>query len=379
MFLTYVLLFCIVLKSDPIWANDVVKHHGFVGCPIAKVVIEQGPDTMTGRSLLQCVMRCSQSDRCSSVTVCPSGETGHVRCQLRSNDTTRAPCLQGQTHNSCHLVYRTSANSKGEAEATPTDDSTTSTPTTTELTCENGGTPNGTKCFCPLPFAGRHCQRYMRDCTEGYENGHQDGHQGVYLIQPMTSPSPFLVKCGFAFGGISFPLIRRVNADGTVWSAITWEQAKAGVGDDLNVQPSSNNFFTGLDTLHQILSQSQYYTNQIQSGYGTPWTITSAFYARFTVGPETTDYTLSYSNFYDRAATPSSNGLNGSSPIVFSAPGHDPNGCAGSRGAPGWYGSDCSGHSMFADPPTWPVPGQGSPDLREVRFALVRKRLFLEE
>ncbi|XP_070193798.1 fibrinogen-like protein 1 [Littorina saxatilis] len=243
---------------------------------------------MTGRSLLQCVMRCSQSDRCSGVTVCPSGETGHVRCQLRSNDTTRAPCLQGQTHNSCHLVYR--------------------------------------------------------------------------------------VKCHMKWGGITFTLLRL--ASDTTWDDVSWAQAKAGFGDDLSVSPNSDNYFIGLNKLHQITVQGAY-ANQILSKYGN--NLVSAFYKKFTVGTEASNYQLSYERFYDKDFQPALNGLNDSTPLLFAASGNDPNGCAGSRGAPGWYGSDCSGHSMFADPPTWPVPGQGSKEVTWVKFNLVREGPFVDE
>ncbi|XP_070175616.1 fibrinogen gamma chain-like [Littorina saxatilis] len=213
----------------------------------------------------------------------------------------------------------------------------------------------------------------MRDCSEGYENGHQDGHKDVYLIQPMTSPAPFLVQCHFGWGGIIYPLWRVVSE--TPWSNVTWEQAKEGFGDDLSLRPGSTNFFIGLEKLHQILAQSVY-NCQVLSKYGASWTTSTAFYDNFTVGHELSSYALSYGAFYDRLNTPSSNGLNGSSPVVFATVGKDPHGCVGSRGAAGWYGSDCGGHSMFADPPTWPVPGQGSLQLSEVLVVLVRKGPF---
>ncbi|KAK7102654.1 hypothetical protein V1264_020844 [Littorina saxatilis] len=235
--------------------------------------------------------------------------------------------------------------------------------------CENGGTHNGTRCQCPLPFAGTHCQRYMKDCTEGFENGHQDRHQGIYLIQPMTSLNPFLVRCRFDWGGVTYPLSRRVRD--TSWSSVTWTQAKDGLGDDLAVAPDSRNYFVGLDKLYQLLSQGSY-VGLIASSYSTSFIGISAFFFNFTVGPESSGYRLTYDSFSTNAIKPALNGLNASSPLLFSASGNDGNGCAEVRGAPGWYGSDCSGHSMFADPPTWPVPDQGTPVLNAIELALTR-------
>ncbi|XP_070198555.1 fibrinogen beta chain-like [Littorina saxatilis] len=348
-------LCCTVAICSSVSTSSDVRKQDYGRCPISSKTIGQGPNTVIGSSSLQCAMECSKTEQCQSVAVCHGDDPGHVLCELR-NDITQAQCSQSDIDShACHLAYKT----------------------TTELVCENGGTPNGTKCFCPLPFAGRLCQRYMRDCTEGYENGHQDRHKGAYLIQPMTSPAPFLVKCEFDWGGMTFPLWRQVS--GTSWSAVTWEQAKVGFGDDLNVEPDSKNFFVGLEKLHQILSQGLN-NNQILSSYGNPWTNSGAYYHNFTVASEPTKYQLSYDNFYDYPRQPSLNGLDVSSgPVVFAAPGNDPNSCAETRGAPGWYGSNCSGHSMFADPPTWPVPGQGSPDLKEVLFVLVRTEPFWEE
>ena len=54
---------------------------------------------------------------------------------------------------------------------------------------------------------------------------------------------------------------------------------------------------------------------------------------------------------------PADNGLNATQPVVFCTQDRDTRGCATSRGAPGWYGADCSGYSMFGSNPTWPVFG----------------------
>ncbi|XP_070193902.1 uncharacterized protein [Littorina saxatilis] len=200
----------------------------------------------------------------------------------------------------------------------------------------------------------------VRECSES------DGCEGV-VVCPFGEAGH--VRCRFDWGGVTYPLSRRVRD--TSWSSVTWTQAKDGLGDDLAVAPDSRNYFVGLDKLYQLLSQGSY-VGLIASSYSTSFIGISAFFFNFTVGPESSGYRLTYDSFSTNAIKPALNGLNASSPLLFSASGNDGNGCAEVRGAPGWYGSDCSGHSMFADPPTWPVPDQGTPVLNAIELALTR-------
>ncbi|XP_070184150.1 angiopoietin-2-like [Littorina saxatilis] len=180
------------------------------------------------------------------------------------------------------------------------------------------------------------------------------------------------------YGGLTYPLCRLVS--GTSWSSATWTQVKDGFGDDLNVDPDPNKlkYFIGLDKLHQLLNQARY-TFSIHCKYGSALEGTAvARYRNFTLGPEASGYQLSYNGpfLYD-TTDPAEDGLQSGSP--FAAPGNDGNGCAGSRGAPGWYGPACSGHSMFADPPTWPVPVDGTVDLKQQLVALTRANPFIDD
>ncbi|XP_070193903.1 angiopoietin-4-like [Littorina saxatilis] len=176
------------------------------------------------------------------------------------------------------------------------------------------------------------------------------------------------------YGGRTYPLWRLVS--GTSWSSATWTQVKDGFGDDLKVDPDPN-YFIGLDKLRQLLSQASYTTN-IRCRYGSAWEGTAvANYHNFTLGPEASGYQLSYNGFLSYSTNPAEDGLQSGS--RFAAPGNDGNGCAGSRGAPGWYGPACSGHSMFADPPTWPVPVDGTVDLKQQLVALIRANPFIDD
>ncbi|KAK7102617.1 uncharacterized protein [Littorina saxatilis] len=343
-----ILLF-VLFGLNHVKRGSTVQLHLYTTCPIPNT-IGQEPDTVIGRSELQCVMLCSQSEHCLGVRVC--GETGMVKCTMR-NTSSPAQCLQpDRTPTHCRLVNRVSP-------------------------CEKGGTPNGHGCLCPLPFAGKYCQRYMRDCSEGYDNGNEGAPEGMYLIQPMTSPAPFPVVCLFTWGGITKAVWRFVA--GTSWAATTWSQAKQGIGYNRSAVPDYTRVFVGLDHLHQLLNQSSY-QNVIQSSYGSDWDNMKAFYTDFHVGPEPSGYELSYGTFYSYDEFPALNGLKGQGPMLFAAPGGpDPYGCVAGGAPTGWYGgSHCAGHSVFADPPTWPSPDKGVQVVRMIQFSLVRKGPYIE-
>ncbi|XP_046368773.2 angiopoietin-4-like [Haliotis rufescens] len=71
--------------------------------------------------------------------------------------------------------------------------------------CENGGYWSDSRkvsCICPYSFAGRYCQRYWYDCSEGFRNGATG--TGVFTIEPNTSSPPFEVFCHMTFGGRTY-------------------------------------------------------------------------------------------------------------------------------------------------------------------------------
>ena len=59
---------------------------------------------------------------------------------------------------------------------------------------------------------------------------------------------------------------------------------------------------------------------------------------------------------YPRETTPTAGNIfDALSPLAFCTPDHDTNQCA--KAAPGWYGSDCNGYSLFADDVLFPING----------------------
>ncbi|KAK7105581.1 uncharacterized protein [Littorina saxatilis] len=228
--------------------------------------------------------------------------------------------------------------------------------------CDNGGTHDGTRCVCPLQHRGDRCREYIRDCSEAYENGYNNtGLNGLYLIQPNTSPAPFKVYCKLEWGGITYPMRRQIPSIQSY--NVSWTTAKSGVTSHLtqNLDNGKADFFVGLENLHHLTAQAVYrlHVNLVQ--LGTNVTKSGYFYDGFVIGNESTDYTLSYKTCLPRnnsGDVVSDNGFNGSPPMTFHTQDRDTNNCTGTKGAAGWYGTDCNGNTFFGDDKlVWPVNG----------------------
>lgn len=192
-----------------------------------------------------------------------------------------------------------------------------------------------------------------------------------YPFQPLLQ-----VTCIFAWGGVTYPYHRKYSPSDP-WSNKSWAQVKNGIGTSPSGIPDKENYFIGLDRLHELVSQAEY-LNHIFSMYNGWSMFASAFYKNFTVGPESSDYELRYNTYY-WLANPADDGLQVKvAPTVFSTFDHDPNGCAARKYAAGWYGSDkCLGFSMFADPMYWPV-FEYRWQVNEMIFNLIRTSNFYE-
>ncbi|XP_070176512.1 uncharacterized protein [Littorina saxatilis] len=248
------------------------------------------------------------------------------------------------------------------SEATTTKTTTTEA-TTTELLCQNGGTPNGDHCNCTIEYGGRLCHRRIRDCSELFERGFEGPEDVTYMIQPAGTPAPYPVWCQFRWGGVTY-LLQRTDTSNFNKNYITLRDQ--GIGTD----PLSLNYFAGLEKLHQFTSQADYQLNlNIRK---------SLNYENFTIGPEATAYIIGY-DLYD-PRVPYIDGLAFSPPMKFSADGFDTNGCYTARGVPGWYGTDCSGYSFFTDGPFyWKYNASTTSALTKLRMQFVRKSPFYDE
>ncbi|KAK7094731.1 hypothetical protein V1264_006241 [Littorina saxatilis] len=239
----------------------------------------------------------------------------------------------------------------------------TEVPTTTEIVCQNGGTPNGSRCHCPIQYGGRTCHRLIRDCSEPfYNHGYRTEVATLYNIQPQTAPCPFEVQCIFKWGGV-VTVFRR--GQGSNFDK-NWEEYKEGFGD-----PDSGNFFVGLENLHHLLKQAKFELNiwienvDMKNG--------GAFYENVTVGSESESYALSYDIFQDYRDFDADDGFSASVPMSFSARDNDVNQCYNQSGNAGWYTPNCAGFGgVFSDGYfDWPFLGNAV-EVSSMSFSFVR-------
>ncbi|PVD21988.1 hypothetical protein C0Q70_17791 [Pomacea canaliculata] len=301
-------------------------------------------NTVVARSTLTCAAMCSRNDRCHVINVCPcDGFPRQVECSLHDEESFEVSnFLKDVALQNCFLWEKLQSEEISEVTVTPTVD------TTEELQCENGGTLVGGRCQCRRQYGGTTCQRLIRDCTEPYDNGYRTSRSVPLLIQPAGAITPFWILCLLNNGGFNYILIR----NGIMSSNVSWATAKTGIGD--TTMTDSSNFFIGLENLHNLLSQADYFATvycHFDSNPSEGWLT----YESFVVGPESSSYALSYESV-NSAQTEFLDNVFNDSALLFSTFDHDPNSCK--KGYPGWFGSDCAESPPFADSVVWPVNGE---------------------
>ncbi|KAK7505138.1 hypothetical protein BaRGS_00003708 [Batillaria attramentaria] len=422
----------VTLFISTLTATAASMTHGSVYglCPRGYVYDGLQLEVLTGHSEVDCAARCSLLTGCVGANVCPTGRGDQVACTLIGHhNPARCGNLDAAGSPACVFMQKTTQQTAGSttsgiaatdstsAQELTTDSATTQAGTTTESTteavaeqtteliCLNGGTLNIDSCTCTPQYSGRTCHRRVRDCTEVYENGYTTSmYDGVYVIQPISAPTAFQVKCEFAwflfqvacefawflfrvkcefawflfqvkcefaYGiGVTYPIFRPSSSDFNK----NWLELKSSFGD-----PNGWDYFIGLQNLHYLLSQGSY-QNQVYFEYtdGGQTKRGSAYYDNFTIASEAEFYRLSYDTFSTDTSEPADDGFPASQPVLFSAVGQDTNGCAAANSAAGWYGADCSTKSgVFATTVVWPVYGvQKSVD--ELHFNIVRMSPFYE-
>ncbi|KAK7094827.1 hypothetical protein V1264_006326 [Littorina saxatilis] len=339
-------------KSSP----EVIRSMHYEICPKGFIrETNQNLQSFFSLSFVDCVARCSEHPGCYGVNVCPGERSEQVRCSL-TGEVLPGPCddlTAGTSSPQCFHV--------------------TKDLTSNQVVCQNGGTPNGDKCDCTIHFEGRICNRLIRDCSEPFENGYNTtDYNGAFTIQPISAPNPFTVRCRFEYGGITLPFWR--------WNTVNfdkdWATLKAGFGDDLNINPDYENFFVGLENLHHLVDQAEYQMNIFMSH---PDGKAGAIYNNFNIGPESTDFELTFDSFNDPSSYVDDGFAVSSGPWVFSAADHDVNGCYGLKGKAGWYGPGCEGYGTFSSGDfDWPVNGATKP-IEWMMFFLVRMSPYDEE
>nr|AJA37878.1 fibrinogen-related protein [Littorina littorea] len=355
------------LASGRLFASAETKEEQYTICP-ERLVTNDKLRTLVGRSPLDCIQMCTLAETCSGVSICYSGDHEQVTCSL-SEDVQTAGCddLNSVASPSCHLVKKDSR----IEEMTPEAEQTTQPiqePTTTEIVCQNGGTPNGDKCDCPEEYAGRTCHRFIRDCSEPFENGHTSTDYNTYTIQPASAPGPFQVKCRFRAGGETQPLRRRGSTD----FCQDWATCKAPYNMQ-NLPSDDPEYFIGLENLHHLLNQAEYKLRVYMLVMnGTAYVPKTMHYTNFSVDAESSSFAVTHDGF-DCTNCDADDAFSGSLPVVFVSDGHDVNGCSAQRGGKsGWFESGCKGSDLFSNGLFyWPVNGTDT-DVRLIEFVFTR-------
>ncbi|KAK6187045.1 hypothetical protein SNE40_006294 [Patella caerulea] len=263
-----VLLFWLNLaKTESLKYDRFIKLHKVGGETIGtngKVLLQ----TLT-RSRLACARQCLENDTCFSYT-------------YEDNDC----CLFDGTFTTSAVVMTTRM-----PQTTPNSLQTTGSPPTetgkayfNRVFCENGGTRNKTinKCACVNSYVGEHCERLMKDCSDGYLEGQYHGQDGVFTVKPDAAPNPFEVRCIMKIHG---RLVFQRQKDGNVSFNRTWSEYKEGFGD------VRGDHWLGNDKIY-------YLTNNSQMIMAAEMNITNrtkaVYYKDFQIKSEELDYQLEF-------------------------------------------------------------------------------------
>ena len=182
--------------------------------------------------------------------------------------------------------------------------------------------------------------------------------------------------CDFVSSGSTF-YFKRTYLSTSQWSNKSWVEAKHSIGANSTDKFNKNDFFIGLDGLHELASQANYTKRVLLLDLSVP-IHGVVHYFDFNVGPESSNYTVNYSRFESDYGSVENELNSANGPTVFSTMDHDPNGCAALKGAAGWYNSECTGLSLFADPLYWTI-NNVSRVMQVVAFGLYRQSGFYGE
>lgn len=138
---------------------------------------------------------------------------------------------------------------------------------------------------------------------------------------------------------------------------VSWATAKTWIGDNLSVKNSSEDYFIGLENLYHLLRQANYNAN-LYFQYNQSRSIGRITYGNFVVGPESANYSLTYTGAWPSSTEPAGNGFIGAQPLPFFTYDHNTDSCK--KGYPGWFSANCTGYSFFADKIVWLINGSAT-------------------
>ena len=99
------------------------------------------------------------------------------------------------------------------------------------------------------------------------------------------------VYCKFKWSEATFVMSRTSSNSSSINFNANWTQLKEGLMNEVRSDPSSENYFIGLENLHKLVSQASYRlrlslsNGQLRAKY---------FYENFNIDSESSRYALSY-------------------------------------------------------------------------------------
>ena len=99
------------------------------------------------------------------------------------------------------------------------------------------------------------------------------------------------VYCKFQWSGATYVMRRASSKPSSINFNANWTQLKEGMMNEVRSDPSSENYFIGLENLHQLLSQANYllhlslWSDTLGAGH---------YYENFSINSESSRYALSY-------------------------------------------------------------------------------------
>ena len=99
------------------------------------------------------------------------------------------------------------------------------------------------------------------------------------------------VYCKFKWNGVTYVMSRAASKPTSINFNANWTQLKEGMMNEVRSDPSSENYFIGLENLHKFLSQASYHLHLSLWG-GT--LAVGHYYENFYIDSESSRYALTY-------------------------------------------------------------------------------------
>ncbi|KAK6180807.1 hypothetical protein SNE40_008793 [Patella caerulea] len=173
-------------------------------------------NTMISRGILECAALCDLDYKCLSF------QYGDNQCQM--NDQMVGSNCSRMVDNPSFQYY--------------------------QKVCQNGGAVVTSFCLCINSYVGTYCERFMRDCAEGFSSPHEYTTDGIYTIYPVLSPTSFQVYCEMKSNGGR--TMFQHHQSSSFYFNRTWQEYKDGFGS------LASDHWLGLDKMYYLTNSRNY-------------------------------------------------------------------------------------------------------------------------